>query len=265
MANCKNHGKKKAVFLANTALIFPYGRGREILCRGAMRLKGGVCKGLHPSARVKKSETSFRAFFLRPQALTRCKRLFGPLRLIPRTEPCLPQNFTCKKPNLPQGFFVKPVLYSASFGRFSVGGNGLFSAEAPPKPLGAPLLFLSVFYACQRASPSAAQPLPHFFALSLSVLFLTRSPYFLFFSPALPRRRRGRAVRARRRIFSRPAVGGAGKENLQEKGGVNRRAVKILKTRGGTFAFAKKKVVFSPKGRPTRGNAGKCRKNLFFG
>ena len=55
------------------------------------------------------------------------------------------------------------------------------------------------------------------------------------------------------------------RRNLQEKGGVNRRAVKILKTCGGTFAFAKKKVVFSPKGRPTRGNAGKCGKNLFFG
>ena len=122
---------------------------------------------------------------------------FSPNKTLPAARFCL------QKALLATRFFVKPVVYSASFGRFSVGGN-VFSAEAPPKPLGAPLLFLSVFYACQRASPSAAQPLPHFFALSLSVLFLTRSPYFLFFSPALPRQRRGRAVRARHLTFFPP-------------------------------------------------------------
>lgn len=150
------------MFLANTALIFPYGRGREILCRGAMRLKGGVCKGLHPSARVKKSETSFRAFLLRPHALTRCKRLSGPRSPFSPNKTLPAVRFCSQKAWFAARVFVKPVLYGVSFGQFPVGGNGLFSAEAPPKPLGAPLLFLSVFCSYQRASLSAAQPLPLF-------------------------------------------------------------------------------------------------------
>ena len=183
-----------------------------------MRLKGGACKGLHPSARVKKVRNVVSGFFAASarfdplQTPFRPASPYSPNRTFPAARFCL------QKALLATSFFVKPVLYGVSFGRFSVGGNGLFSAEAPPKPLGAPLLFLSVFYACQRASPSAAQPLPHFFALSLPILFLTRSPFLLFFSPALPRRRRGRAVRARRRTFFPPRRQRGGKGKLAGEG-----------------------------------------------
>ena len=117
-------------------------------------------------------------------------------------------------------------------------------------------------------------PLPsHFVSDPLSV-------FSLFFArPSPPTAGKGGSGAA---SYFFPAPPSAGRErktcgrrerrNLQEKGGVNRRAVKILKTRGGTFAFAKKKSRFFPERAADegqcgemRGNAGKCRKNLFFG
>lgn len=80
------------MFLANTALIFPYGRGREILCRGAMRLKGGVCKGLHPSARVKKVRNVVSGFFAASASFDPLQTPFRPaLSLSPE------QNLACRK------------------------------------------------------------------------------------------------------------------------------------------------------------------------
>ena len=180
-----------------------------------MRLKGGVCKGLHPSARVKKVRNVVSGFFAASASFDPLQTPFRPASPYSPNKAFPAARFCLQKGLLAARIFCKTCPYGVSFGRFSVGGNGLF---APPKPLGAPLLFLSVFYACQRASPSAAQPLPHFFALSLSVSFLTRSPYFLFFSPALPRRRRGRAVRARRRTFFPPRRRRGGKGKLAGEG-----------------------------------------------
>lgn len=183
-----------------------------------MRLKGGVCKGLHPSARVKKVRNVVSGFFAVSASFDPLQTPFRPaLSLFPE------QNLACRKVLLAKFLlaarvFVKPVVYSASFGRPPVGGNGLFSAEAPPKPLGAPLLFLSVFCSYQCASPSAAQPLPHFFALSLPILFLKAALCFFSFSrPPFPAVG-ARAVRARRRTFFPPRRQRGGKGKLAGEG-----------------------------------------------
>lgn len=183
-----------------------------------MRLKGGVCKGLHPSARVKKVRNVVSGFFAASASFDPLQTPFQPASLYSpnRTLPAV--RFCSQKAWFAARVFVKPVLYGVSFGRFSVGGNGHFSAEAPPKPLGAPLLFLSVFYACQRASPSAAQPLPHFFALSLPILFLKAALCFFSFSrPPFPAVG-ARAVRARRRTFFPPRRQRGGKGKLAGEG-----------------------------------------------
>lgn len=274
MANCKNHGKKKAVFLANTALIFPYGRGREILCRGAMRLKGGVCKGLHPSARVKKVRNVVSGFFAASARFDPLQTPFRPaLSLFPE------QNLACRKVLLTKSltrhkFFCKTCPLWRFFRSVFRRRQRAFFGRGAPKTFGGAsavslrFLRLPTRIAFRRAALAALFcPLPSHFVsdpLSVSSLFLARpspptagkggsgaAPYFFPAPPSAGRERKTCRKRERR--------------NLQGKGGVNRRAVKILNTRGGTFAFAKKKVVFSPKGRPTRGNAGKCRKNLFFG
>ena len=158
-------------------------------------------------------------------------------------------------------------------GSFSVGGN-VFFRQRRPQNLWGRLCFFSPFFALDNAHrPSPHSPCRFFRPLPFRFVSDPLSVFSLFFArPSPPTAGKGGSGAA---SYFFPAPPSAGRErktcrrrerrNLQEKGGVNRRAVKILKTRGGTFAFAKKKVVFSPKGRPTRGNAGKCRKNLFFG
>ena len=196
------------MFLANTALIFPYGRGREILCRGAMRLKGGVCKGLHPSARVKKVRNVVSGFFAASASFDPLQTPFRPASPYSPNRTFPAARFCLQKALLATSFFVKPVLYGVSFGRFSVGGNVFFGRGAPKTFGGASavslrFLRLPTRIAFRRTALAALFcPLPSHFVsdpLSVSSLFLARpspptagkggsgaAPHFF-----PPRRRRG--------------------------------------------------------------------------
>lgn len=164
-------------------------------------------------------------------------------------------------------------------GSFSVGGNVFFGRGAP-KTFGGTsavslrFLRLPTRIAFRRTALAALFCLLPFRFVSdpLSV--------FLFFSPALPRRRRGRAVRARRRTFfptrrqrgGKGKLAGEGKGKLAGKGRGKSAGGKNFKNPRRHFCVCKEKSRFFPERSADegqcgemRGNAGKCRKNLFFG
>ena len=183
-----------------------------------MRLKGGVCKGLHPSARVKKVRNVVSDFFAASASFDPLQTPFRPARSLSPE-----QNLACRKvlpakSLLAARFFCKTCPLWRFFRSASCRRQRAFFGRGAPKTFGGAsavslrFLFLPMRVALRRTALAA------FFALSLPILFLTRSPYFLFFSPALPRRRRGRAVRARRRTFFPPRRQRGGKGKLAGEG-----------------------------------------------